>query len=290
MIYSGAQFDRPIRQIKENLSLFKKNTGTSMDSTTDFTLKSVSYPLMIPPELGLLTHLTRLRIGCGRTPYLPESIGCLTNLTELNIGSSSFDDPCLQLEMLPQSFTRLVNLTDLNLSHHNFRVIPQLSTMTKITTLNLRQNPDLSDIWWQGHNLPTSLRTLDISYLDTDFDHHKQGMAIHLIRLTNLTNLALSVYHDTASDQWPKSLREIFLTYSDKAKKAPGIDLTSFRNFEKIMVCTCKETAQLTENDIKQSIQKPKGVEITYSEEEDYESDTNDEYASEREEEEGEII
>lgn len=119
----------------------------------------------LPPEIGLLTHLRRLKISnsYGTEPKnhiisLPAEIKELRNLSELdlskngltalpkNLGElkslSSLDASENNLQSLPEDFGQLNQLTEVTLYGNDFTSFPaELFQLRKLESINLARNP-----------------------------------------------------------------------------------------------------------------------------------------------------
>ena len=88
----------------------------------------------IPPEIGLLTSITSLRIEGGNFTELPPEIGNLTNLEELYIGNN-------QLTTLPPEIGNLTDLTIIDAHGNLLRELPdELGNLVNLHSLDLSNN------------------------------------------------------------------------------------------------------------------------------------------------------
>ncbi len=88
----------------------------------------------LPAEIGLLTELTHLDLGCNRLKALPPEIGKLTKLTYLDLTLN-------QLKTLSPEIGRLVNLRELNIEETNLNRLPsEIGKLRNLTHLNLCNN------------------------------------------------------------------------------------------------------------------------------------------------------
>ena len=78
----------------------------------------------LPKEIGNLTNLTELNIGCNELTKLPKEIGNLTNLTNLNLSLN-------KLTELPKEIGNLTNLNVLDLSENELTELPKEIWMLK---------------------------------------------------------------------------------------------------------------------------------------------------------------
>ena len=104
----------------------------------------------IPPELGMLTGLTKLDLSGQRnlSSELPSAVGNLANLTVLNLRGSGFGGE------IPSQLGNLTNLVQLDLSNNAFtKIPPELGDANGLEKLYLNNNsligsipPELGDL------------------------------------------------------------------------------------------------------------------------------------------------
>lgn len=88
----------------------------------------------LPPEIGLLTHLTILSCCGTQLAELPAEIGQLTNLTKLELIRN-------QLKALPPEIGRLANLKDLHLEGNHLPALPpEVGRLSHLNDLRLDGN------------------------------------------------------------------------------------------------------------------------------------------------------
>jgi leucine-rich repeat protein SHOC2 len=85
------------------------------------------------PVRSLALSLEILNITWNQLRQLPQWLGELQLLT-------CFDCSFNQLEMIPTSIQKLRRLKELHLSDNNLRVLPDLGSLTALTSLNLQYN------------------------------------------------------------------------------------------------------------------------------------------------------
>ena len=87
----------------------------------------------LPPEIGQLTRLRKLRLDDNQLKELPPEIGSLTNLTELYLSYN-------QLTTLPPEVGQLANLVELDLGNNQLTALPgpigNLSNLERLLLLN----------------------------------------------------------------------------------------------------------------------------------------------------------
>lgn len=143
-----------IRMVNLRASKFPQNI-TSVATLISLEL-SRNFIKNIPTSISKLTNLTILNLQCNKLSELPESFSSLQHLQLLDLSSNLFDvypeviNNCLNLlqvdfssnriEKLPASINKLTKLAKLNLSYNNLKVIPNLSNMTNLRTINLKDN------------------------------------------------------------------------------------------------------------------------------------------------------
>lgn len=91
----------------------------------------------LPPQIGNLTNLTYLVLGCNSlSGPIPPSIGNLTNLTSLHLWSNQFSGA------IPPEIGNLTNLAFLGLSDNQFSsaIPPEIGRLSKLEYLDLGSN------------------------------------------------------------------------------------------------------------------------------------------------------
>lgn len=92
----------------------------------------------IPPQLSLLTSLTRLDLGAGNKIHgeIPKQLSTLSRLVSLSLANNLLGN------VIPQQLSVLTLLTMLNLQANQLTglVPPQLSALTLLQSLNLDHN------------------------------------------------------------------------------------------------------------------------------------------------------
>ena len=145
----------------------------------------------VPQEIGNLTALTSLKLSCNYETHsyiLPDAITRLGSLQEVHLENLkhaihpsffSADSPLRsftlwqsEVEGLPDSFTTLQRLESLNLHLYSFTRLPDLSTLSSLTCLDLKEcenidvRPLFSDLPWlqvlrvggaQQHDVPAEI-------------------------------------------------------------------------------------------------------------------------------------
>ena len=111
----------------------------------------------LPIEIGLLTKLTRLVLCKNLLQSIPEEIGLLTRLSNLNLSAN-------QLQELPKEIGLLTNLCDLELSDNLLASLPkEIELLTRLTHLNIGRNK-IEFLPEETQSL-TNLRVLTHSYI-----------------------------------------------------------------------------------------------------------------------------
>jgi len=88
----------------------------------------------LPPEIGLLTKLTKLELWENQLTALPPEISQLPQLTSLNIYKN-------QLTPLPPEISQLTQLTNLYILWNQLTALPpQIGLLTQLTGLDIRGN------------------------------------------------------------------------------------------------------------------------------------------------------
>ncbi|MCZ2126610.1 MAG: GTP-binding protein, partial [Anaerolineales bacterium] len=88
----------------------------------------------LPPEIGALTNLTRLKLHKNKLASLPPEIGALTNLMTLSLSVNQFAS-------LPPEIGALKNLTALDLSFNQLAsLLSEIGALTNLTELDLYNN------------------------------------------------------------------------------------------------------------------------------------------------------
>jgi hypothetical protein len=133
---------------------------------------------VLPPEIGLFTHLKKLVLDEHRLGDLAEEIGYLTKLEILFLNHN-------ELTTLPQCFSHLIALRMLDMNNNAFRTFPEgLEQLTNLQMLDLSYNrlkslslsigemTALKGLWLKGNQLKTlpqaigNLRNLRILSLE----------------------------------------------------------------------------------------------------------------------------
>ena len=138
----------------------------------------------IPPELGDLTELVRLRIegNTSLTGSIPRELGNLSNLTQLRLGWNNLTGP------MPAELGNLTNLEDLYLYGNDLTgpIPPELGNLTNLKRLNLGESRLVGSI-------PSELgRLTNLTRLYLALNNLTGPIPPELGNLTNLTVLALS--------------------------------------------------------------------------------------------------
>lgn len=127
----------------------------------------------IPKEIGELTELESLDICCNQLTEIPKELGNLKKLVELDIHSNELktipDKICnltslktldishCGLEKLPENIGNLKNLRSFNLFNNKLKRLPtSIKYLSNLTYLNLYNNYSLSGSYKK--NLPVSLK------------------------------------------------------------------------------------------------------------------------------------
>ncbi|OBA26586.1 PP2C-domain-containing protein [Hanseniaspora valbyensis NRRL Y-1626] len=143
-----------IRMVNLRASKFPQNV-TSVATLISLEL-SRNFIKNIPMSISKLTNLTILNLQCNRLSVLPESFSKLQHLQLLDLSSNRFTiypeviNSCLNLLQidlssnriyrLPESINNLTKLAKLNLAFNNLKVIPHLTYMSSLRTINLKDN------------------------------------------------------------------------------------------------------------------------------------------------------
>ena len=148
--------------------------------------------------LGTMTSLTRLELNYNQLKNI-KPINNLKNLKILyllgennNVDLSEIEDVISNLNVLhvsTESLKTIVNcevnkITKLSLSSSELEKIPDLSKFTKLLTLDLANNPNISNL--ENVSQITALQDLRL------YNNNLHGRMIDFSQLTNLTNLNLS--------------------------------------------------------------------------------------------------
>ena len=137
---------------------------------------------VIPPELGDLTHLTRIFIRKTQLGgSIPGELGNLANLTELDLRWNGIGGP------IPAELGNLTNLTRLNLDYNELSgaIPPELGNLTNLTRLSLNDN-ELSGA------IPAELGNLtNLTSLSLYRNELSGAIPPELANLANLTSLGL---------------------------------------------------------------------------------------------------
>jgi len=132
----------------------------------------------MPPEIGDLTHLTKLYLGENNLNSLPSEIGSLTHLTELSLGENN-------LNSLPPEVWNLTNLTYLDVSGISLNSLPpEIGDLTNLTHLDV-SGTSLNSLPPEIWNL-TGLTHLDVS------ENHLNNLSLEIGDLTSLNYLDLA--------------------------------------------------------------------------------------------------
>jgi len=129
----------------------------------------------IPPQLSLLTSLTRLFLEYNQIQTLPSQLSELAKLAYLDLQRN-------QLSSLPSGYSALTNLTFLSLSYNRFTQIPPVvAKMSKLRNLNLCGN-QITSVPEEIYSL-TALMVLNLS------DNLITDISTSFTRLTSLVEL-----------------------------------------------------------------------------------------------------
>jgi Leucine-rich repeat (LRR) protein len=89
----------------------------------------------LPPEIGILTHLTKLYLDSCEIKWIAPEIGNLLNLTVLSLSGN-------QLTELPPEIGNLTHLEYLNLSSNYLtKLPPEIANLTNLKGIYLNNNP-----------------------------------------------------------------------------------------------------------------------------------------------------
>ncbi len=154
----------------------------------------------LPPDIGRLTHLTKLYLSANQLRELPREIAKLKNLMVLNLNSN-------QLARLPAEIFQLTKLLELNLgTNHLIKLPREIGQLRDLTSLYLDSN--------QLQILPKEIGKLDhLNILNLSFNQLRTLPS----EISNLRNLTL-FYLD--SNRLRKLPREIV-----RLKKLIHLDL-----------------------------------------------------------------
>jgi internalin A len=132
----------------------------------------------LPPAIGILINLIRLRLDGNRLTNLPPEIAQLITLERLRLDGN-------QLTTLPPEVTKLPNLTSLDLHGNQLTDLPpEITQLTKLTRL---------DLWGNRLTIVPSEITKLISLTSLDLRYNKlTSLPPEIAKLTNLTYLNLS--------------------------------------------------------------------------------------------------
>ncbi len=145
----------------------------------------------LPPEIGRLTGLRRLRVGgelFNPNPLqtLPAEIGQLVNLTELDLSHN-------QLTAVPPEIGQLLNLTQLDLRGNQLTAVPsEIGQLVNLTTLDLRGSISSSGVF-NGKLTAVPTEIVQLINLTTLSLTGNQLTAVptEIVQLINLTTLDL---------------------------------------------------------------------------------------------------
>ena len=140
----------------------------------------------LPPEIGLLTHLTKLDLSENKLTKLPPEIARLTNLKELYVDGN-------QLTKLPPDIGRLAKLRTLYLHDNQLATLPpEIGKLTKLKSLDLNFN--------QLTRLPPEIGQLtELTYLVVRRNQLTK-LPPEIAKLTKLTHLDLTANPVTDAD------------------------------------------------------------------------------------------
>ncbi|XP_040367329.1 receptor-like protein EIX2 [Rosa chinensis] len=142
---------------------------------------------MIPKFIGSLSQLKELKLADANfSGPVPPQLRNLSNLHTLDLSSNDFEGM-----MIPKFIGSMSQLKELKLADANFSgpVPPQLGNLSNLHTLDLYRNQVVSpeNLEWLSHL--SSLRYLNMSYLDLS---KVVNWPQSLSKLTSLTELQLS--------------------------------------------------------------------------------------------------
>jgi len=168
--------------------------------------------LILPPEIGLLTSVTRLNLSNNDFKFLPKEIGKLKNLEELILSQN-------KLKSLPPEIGNLKNLLTLFLYKNNISTLPpEFGNLSKLRYLQLIQNK-LSSLPEEFGNL-TSLQICDLH------ENNLTSLPKTLGNLVNLTNLDIRYNQITdLPEEFEKlqKLKQLNLDYNKSMNKIPKV-------------------------------------------------------------------
>ncbi|XBW36031.1 hypothetical protein QEN19_001606 [Hanseniaspora menglaensis] len=202
-----------IRMVNLRASKFPQNI-TNVATLVSLEL-SRNFIKRIPDSISSLKNLTILNLQCNKLYDLPQSFSKLQHLQLLDLSSNHFTiypeviNYCLNLlqidlssnriESLPNSINNLTKLAKLNLSSNNFESIQNLSSMTNLRTINLKDNQisffsasskTLQYIYLSGNKISSfadflpNLRTLELEKNPLTSVYFKENYMNYLTTLT----------------------------------------------------------------------------------------------------------
>ena len=132
----------------------------------------------VPPEIGQLTHLTKLNLWGNKLDSLPPEIGCLVNLQSLTVENN-------HLKSLPPEIGLLAELTEINLCGNQLSSLPpEIGLLEKLKELHLGGN--------QLGALPSEIGLLDNLWSLDLRDNQLSALPPEIAKLEKLRNLGLS--------------------------------------------------------------------------------------------------
>lgn len=123
---------------KDNRILAEQFITLAKNNAKELNLSAASFEklklLALPPEIGLITSLTRLDLSQNRLTSLPKEIGNLVNLKTLILTQNN-------LQSLPEEIGNLINLNDMYFYRNELESLPKsIGKLKKLRYLQLIQN------------------------------------------------------------------------------------------------------------------------------------------------------